>query len=104
MISANNIAITKLDILSGLPEIKICIDYQLNGRRIPYSSCGYVELAKLKPVYKTFLGWKKDITKITKFNDLPDNCKKYLKFIETFLGVKISIVSTGPQRERYIKI
>lgn len=104
VISANNIAITKLDILSGLPEIKICICYQLNGKKIPYSSCGYEELAKLKPIYKTFPGWKEDITKITEFNDLPNNCKKYLKFIETFLEVKITIVSTGPQRERYIKI
>ncbi|MDO9027392.1 MAG: adenylosuccinate synthase [Candidatus Roizmanbacteria bacterium] len=104
VISANNIAITKLDILSGLPEIKVCISYQLNGKKIPYSSCGYNELAKIKPIYKTFPGWKEDITKTAKFNNLPDTCKKYLKFIETFLGVKIALVSTGPQRERYIKI
>ena len=104
IISANNIAITKTDILSGLPEVKLCIGYELNGKKIPYSSCGYNELAKLKPIYKIFPGWKEDITKIEKFNNLPTNCKKYLKFIETFLGVKITIVSTGPQRERYIKV
>ena len=104
VISANSIAITKLDILSGLPEVKVCVGYKFNGKNIPYSSCGYKELAKLKPICKTLPGWKEDITKTAKFNDLPGNCKIYLKFIEAFLGVKIAIVSTGPQRERYIKI
>lgn len=98
-----DIALTKIDILTGVKKIKICIGYKLKGKSIPYSSCGYNELSILTPVYKTFDGWKEDITEIKKFKDLPQNCQNYIKFIENFLGIKISIVSTGPAREEYIK-
>lgn len=98
----NKIAITKIDILSGLKEIKVCIGYQYQGKKIPMSSCGYLELEKLKPIYKTFPGWNEDITKIREFNKLPKNCQKYVKFIEKFLGVKVKIVSVGPEREANI--
>ena len=94
----NKIALTKVDVLSGLKEIKICTGYKYKGKLITYSQCGYLELAKLKPVYKTFKGWKEEIKGITKFKDLPKNCKKYISFIEKFLGVTIKIVSTGPER------
>ncbi len=92
------IAITKLDILSGLPEIKICVGYKLGGKKIPYSSCGYEELAKLTPVYKTFKGWKEDISEIRKFNKLPKNCQTYVRFIEKFLGIPLGIISVGAER------
>lgn len=98
------IAVTKIDILSGLAEIKVCTGYKLNGKNISYSSCGYNELATLIPIYKTLPGWKEEIAGITKFNNLPKNCQEYIKFIEKFLGIKISIVSTGPAREEYIKL
>lgn len=98
------IAITKIDILSGLKEIKVCVGYKLNGKTISYSSCGYNELSALTPVYRTLPGWKEEIAGITKFTDLPKNCQDYIKFIEKCLGVKINIVSTGPQREEYIKL
>jgi len=100
--STNCLAITKTDILSGLKKIKVCTGYRLEGKKIAYSSCGYVELAKVEPVYKTFNGWTEDIRMITKFNKLPKNCQIYLKFIEKFLGIPIKIVSTGPERERNI--
>ena len=98
------IVITKIDILSGLKEIKVCVGYELNGKSIPYSSCGYEELAKLTPVYKTLAGWTEDITNVKLFKDLPKNCQDYIKFIEKFLKVEISIISTGPKREEYIKL
>ncbi|MDD5416109.1 MAG: adenylosuccinate synthase [Candidatus Daviesbacteria bacterium] len=101
---ATEIAITKIDILSGLEKIKVCAGYKLNGKFIPYSSCGYQELAKLTPVYKEFSGWKEDITNIKSFNDLPKNCQDYIKFIESFLGISIKLISTGPKREEYIKL
>lgn len=100
--SANCLAITKTDILTGLKKIKVCTEYQLEGTKIPYSSCGYVELAKVEPVYKTFNGWTEDIRMVTKFSKLPKNCQIYLKFIEKFLKIPIKIVSTGPERERNI--
>lgn len=97
-----HLAITKIDVLSGVKELKIAVGYELNGKPISYSSCGYLELAKVKPVFKTFKGWTEDITGVTKMSDLPKTCKKYLKFIEESLGVKIAIISTGPGREEYI--
>lgn len=100
--SINRIAITKIDILSGLSEIKLCTDYKLNGKKIDFSGCGYLELEKLTPVYKTFLGWKEDISKIKSFNKLPKNCQKYVKFIEKYLEVKIKIVSVSPERKASI--
>lgn len=98
------IVITKIDILSGLEKIKVCTKYTLNGKPVSYSSCGYLELAKLTPVYKEFSGWKEDITNIRKFSDLPKNCQQYLKFIESFLGIPIKLLSTGPAREEYISL
>ncbi len=98
------LAITKIDILSGLKQIKVGVGYKYKGKSIPYSSCGYEELFNLTPVYKTLPGWKEEIAGITELKKLPKNCQEYLKFIENSLGVKISIVSTGPQREEYIKL
>lgn len=99
---ATKLAITKLDILSGLSEIKVCTAYYLKGKKINYSECGYNELAKLTPKYVSFRGWKEDIQKVRKFKDLPKNCQKYLRFIESFLKVPIAIVSTGAERQDYL--
>jgi adenylosuccinate synthase len=96
--TVTELVITKLDILSGLKEIKICTGYELKGEPIPYSSCGYKELAKVKPVYRTFEGWKEDISFIRKYEDLPVKCKEYLSFISEFLNVPISIASVGAER------
>ena len=78
--------------------------YKLNGKKIPYSSCGYEELAKLTPVYKTFNGWKEDISAVRKFKDLPKNCQTYLRFIETFLGIPLGIISVGAERSANIYV
>ncbi len=98
------IAITKIDILSGFQKVKVCIEYKLNATSIPYSSCGYIELERLTLVYKEFPGWNEDIMKVKSFKDLPKNCQDYIKFIENFLGIPVKLISTGPKREEYIKI
>lgn len=98
------IALTKIDILSGFEKIKVCVGYKLNGKSVPYSSCGYTELEELTPVYKQFPGWTEDITNIKNFKDLPKNCRDYIKFIEKFLGIPIKLISTGPKREEYISV
>lgn len=103
VIDANCLAITKLDILSGLKKIKVCVGYKLNNKKISYSSCGYEELAKVKPIYKSFKGWDEDISGITKIEKLPKNCREYLLFISKFLEIPPSIISTGPERDEYIK-
>lgn len=99
---ANKIALTKIDILTGLKEVKVCVGYEYQGKKISMSSCGYLELAKLKPIYKSFSGWSEDISKIRKFEKLPKNCQNYIKFIEKFLKVKINIISVGPERKENI--
>lgn len=100
---ATKLAITKLDILTGLPEIKACTGYYLKGKKIHYSECGYNELASLTPKYISFPGWKEDIRNIKKFRKLPKQCQNYLRFIEEFLRVPIAIVSTGADRQAYLE-
>jgi len=93
------LAITKLDVLSDLDEIKICTAYKLRNEVIDYFPVDAVTLSKVEPVYKTFKGWKKSIQGLRKFEDLPDNAKKYLSFIEENINVKIKIISTGFERD-----
>ncbi len=100
--SINRIAITKIDILSGLSQIKVCVGYKLSGKKIEFSQCGYQELEKLTPIYKSFPGWKEEISKIKSFKKLPVNCQKYIKFVEKYLEVKVKIVSVSPEREASI--
>ena len=95
----NGIALTKLDVLDELDEIKICIKYEINGKEIDYLPSGVDDQLKVKPVYKIFNGWKKSTMGIRKLEELPDNAKKYIHFIESFLSVKISSISTSPERE-----
>lgn len=102
--NVSEIVITKLDILSGLKELKICIGYKLNGKYIKYSQCGYYELYNLIPAYKTFKGWNEDISGIRKFQNLPKECKNYINFISKFLNVKIKFLSVGPERNSNIKL
>ena len=98
------IIITKIDILSELETIKICVGYELDGKPISYSSCGYLELEKLIPVYKDFSGWTENIMQVKNFQDLPKNCQDYIKFIENFLKIPVKLISTGPKREEYISL
>jgi adenylosuccinate synthase len=98
--SINSLIITKLDVLGNLGKIKICIKYKKNGKIIknfPYS------LENLKPVYKEFRGWNKDISKIKSFSKLPKAAKTYLNFIEKYLGIPINFISVGKDREEILK-
>lgn len=98
------ICITKPDILTGFKEIKICVGYKMNGKTISASSCGYNELAKVRPVYKTFKGWDENISGVKKYSDLPKNCQDYFKFIEKFLDLPIKYISTGSDRNETIRL
>ena len=100
--SVSSIALTKIDILSGLEEIKVGTGYRIGARPIKYSQCGYQELYKVKPIYKTLPGWQQDISKIRSFNHLPLNCQKYIKFIETTLKIPVKLISIGPERNAII--
>lgn len=96
------LAITKLDILDGFKEIKICTHYLLNGKKVKYEDGDANFLAKVKPVYKTLRGWQKNTNGIKKYSDLPKEAKAYVKEIEKLVGIKASYISTGQERESII--
>jgi adenylosuccinate synthase len=92
------LAITKLDVLSGLSELKICTAYRYRGATVDYPPQEQNALAEVEPVYETLPGWNEDITKARGYDDLPDNARAYLNRIERLLGVPVGLVSVGPER------
>ena len=100
----DGIALTKLDVLDELDEIKICIAYELNGKKIDYLPAAVDDQLKVKPVYKSFKGWKSSTKGIKDINDLPQNAKNYILDLEKFIETKISSISTSPERNDTILI
>ncbi len=100
----DGIALTKLDVLDELDEIKICVQYELDGEKIDYFPAAVEDQLKIKPIYKSFSGWKESTNGIKNISELPENAKKYIFAIEDFIGTKISSVSTSPEREDTILI
>lgn len=98
------LAVTVLDALSGLDEIKICVAYDLDGEIIDYVPSNIKEFSRVKPIYLTIPGWQEDISNVKSFGQLPSNAKKYIKKIEELVGVKVAIFSVGPAREQTILI
>lgn len=98
------LAVTVLDILSGLDELKICTSYTLNDEVIDFLPADTSEYAKVKTNYITVPGWKEDISHVKSYDELPENAKLYLEKIEQLTGVKIGIFSVGPAREQTIMI
>ena len=100
----NGIALTKLDVLDELDEVKMCIAYELNGRKLDYLPAASEDQFNIKPIYKTFPGWKSRTQGIRNIKDLPENAKKYIYALEDFIGAKISSISTSPEREDTILV
>ena len=100
----DGIALTKLDVLDDLDEIKMCIQYELDNNKIDYLPAAVEDQLKIKPIYKTFPGWKTSTKGIKNIDDLPQNAKNYIFAVEDFIGTKISSISTSPEREDTILI
>ncbi len=100
----NNIAITLLDVLTGIEKIKVAIGYKLNKKEIDYFPASEKEINDLEPIYIELDGWNEDITNIKSFDELPKNAKNYLKQIEKHLKIKISCFSVGPDKKQTIEI
>jgi adenylosuccinate synthase len=96
------IAITKLDVLSGLDEIKFGVAYRLNGGQTDRMPTETNVLAECVPVYKSFPGWEGDLSRIRRYDDLPRAAKTYLHFLERYLNVKVTMISVGKDREKTI--
>ena len=100
----NGIALTKLDVLDELEEIKICIQYELDGKKIDYLPAAVEDQLKIKPIYKTFPGWKTPTSGVKNIDELPENAKNYIFAVEDFIETKVSSISTSPEREDTILI
>ena len=98
---ATDVAFTVLDVLGYLDEIPVCVGYEIDGE-VTTEFPTTAKLEKAKPVLKTLPGWKCDIRGIKKYEDLPENCRKYVEFIEEQIGFPITMVSNGPGREDII--
>jgi len=100
----NAIALTKLDVLDELDEIKVCVEYELNGKKINYLPTASQDQSKIKPIYKIFPGWKSSTQGVRNIKDLPEKAKNYIYALEDFIGAKVSSISTSPERDDTILI
>ncbi len=98
----DSIALTKLDVLDELDEIKVCTGYEIAGERVDTFPAVSRDLGAIKPVYETVPGWKTSTVGVTAFNELPENAQKYVNFLSSSVGVEIGLISTGPERDQTI--
>jgi adenylosuccinate synthase len=101
---ADELAITNLDGLDGLEEIKICTAYKLRGEVIHYPPSTIADIEACEPIYESHQGWKKDLSQIKNFADLPDLAKAYLKRVEELTGARISLLGIGPSRDQTLVV
>ena len=97
-----SISFMLLDVLTGFDKIKICTAYKMGDKIVNNFPASLEDLAKCEPVYEELDGWHEDITKVEKFEDLPENAKKYIARIEELIGVNVDLVSVGPNRTQTI--
>jgi adenylosuccinate synthase len=98
----SGLCITKLDVLDGLTEIKVCTGYTLGGQEIDILPLDADDIAACQPVYQSFPGWSGSTFGITRWDDLPLNARRYLELVQQTIGVPVDMVSTGPDREHTI--
>jgi adenylosuccinate synthase len=98
----DSLALTKLDVLDTLDEIRVCVGYEINGTRVDTFPAVSNELRLIKPIYETLPGWNSETLGCTRFNELPDNARRYVEFLSAHIGVEIGLISTGPERDQTI--
>ncbi len=99
----NNLVITKLDVLTGIKNLKIVTKYKTEDNKIiDYFTSSTTKLYDYEPIYEILEGWNEDITKARSYEELPENAKKYIEFIENYLGINVYLVSVGPERSQNI--
>ncbi|MDT5295611.1 MAG: adenylosuccinate synthase, partial [Acidobacteriota bacterium] len=100
----DTVALTKLDILDTLDEIKVCTGYRLHGKACESFPAVSQELREVEPVYETLPGWQSSTEGITELDQLPAPARDYIEFISERIGVSIGLVSTGPERSQTILV
>ena len=98
----NELTLTKMDVMDGFETIKVCTSYLIDGKETNVFPLCLSEIEKVHPVYTELSGWDTDISGITNWDDLPDTAKTYITFVEEYLGVPFTIISTGPKRSETI--
>jgi adenylosuccinate synthase len=98
----HSVALTKLDVLDALNEIKVCVGYRLDNAEIDYFPAVASELKRIEPIYETLPGWKTSTLGITKIEELPANARAYVEFLSKAIEVEIGLISTGPERDQTI--
>jgi adenylosuccinate synthase len=93
------LALTKLDILDGLPDIKVCVGYRLDGRDIDYLPAGEGAQARVEPIYEIVAGWQEPTARARSWAQLPAPAIKYVRRIEELVGCSVALLSTSPERE-----
>src|SRR5438045_5682901 len=93
-----SVALTKLDVLDALDEIKVCVGYKLDGRELETFPAVAAELRRIAPVYEPLLGWQTSTLGTTDIEALPTNARAYVEFLARAIGVEIGLISTGPER------
>jgi adenylosuccinate synthase len=99
-----SISVTKLDVLTGLDRIRICVAYNINGKRIDHMPADIKSLVQCEPVYEELAGWNEEISNAGDMDQLPGRTRDYLDRIVEMTGVPLSIISVGPQREQTIEM
>src|SRR5215216_2807274 len=100
---ATKLCLTKLDVLSGLDEIKVCTRYELSCDPVRYTDVDTYDLEKIETVYETVPGWKEDLNKVRSFEELPENAQSYVEFIEEAAGAPVKWIGVGPERDATIR-
>jgi adenylosuccinate synthase len=98
----DSMALTKLDVLDTLHEIRVCVAYEVDGKRVDTFPAVANALRLIKPIYETLPGWNSDTLGMTSFDDLPENARKYVELLSAEVGVEIGLISTGPERDQTI--
>jgi adenylosuccinate synthase len=102
--SASSLMLNKLDILTGLPELKVCVAYRVDGRQVDEWPLSVAVLERAEPVYKSFEGWTEDLGGCRSMSELPTAARRYMAAIEERAGAPISLVSLGPERNQTIRV
>jgi adenylosuccinate synthase len=102
--SLTEVAVTKLDVLDPLETLKVCVSYELDGRRLDSFPDNQSVLHKVEPVYEELPGWRRDLSAVTDGIDLPDAARDYVAFLERHVGVPIRLIGVGPGREQYVRV
>ena len=98
----SGLCITKLDVLDGIDELKLCTGYELDGHVTDILPMGADDIARCKPIYETLPGWEADLTHCRRLTDLPPAARRYVERLSQLLGLPVSIISVGPDREQTI--